>query len=333
MALPLDPTPQTTSDPTARQVSRLRRLTRHSWFGALVAVLLLWAIAGIVTGQPSFTFLLANATIAGFLAIAGVAQGTVVASGPGNFDLSLPYIITFSAYVMSAGFAGAGNTAGSLVLALMVGIAAGALNGFLVMRLRIPAIVATLASGYVLYSLIVTVQKSGFQRVGGLFEAVTRFRIVGISGVLLIAAATLVLMAVLLGRTVFGRQLHAMGQNGDAARLAGIRRPRIQYGAFILSGLLAAWLGALLATYQGGVSADLGRTYLLGSVAAVVVGGTRITGGVTSVVGTALGALVLTLAQTDLILLHVSIGAQYVIQGLIVIGTVCLATIRRNPHQ
>ena len=73
---------------------------------------------------------------------------------------------------------------------------------------------------------------------------------------------------------------------------------------------------------------DLGRSYLLGSVAAVVVGGTRITGGVTSVLGTALGALVMTLAQSDLILMKVSIGAQYAVQGLIVLGTVSVVAYR-----
>ena len=124
-----------------------------------------------------------------------------------------------------------------------------------------------------------------------------------------------------------------MGQNGEAARLAGVRRGWLILGTFVLSGVLGAWLGALLATYQGGVSADLGRSYLLGSVAAVVVGGTRITGGVTSVFGTALGALVLTLAQSDLILLQLSIGAQYVIQGLIVLGTVCLVAARSSNNR
>lgn len=306
------------------------RLLRQSWMGALAAALFLWLLAGIVTGSLSLSFLLANATIAGFLALAGTAQMVVIASKPGNFDLSLPYVITFGAYIMSAGFLGQGNIAGSLALTLLAGGLAGALNALLIVRLRIPAIVATLASGYIIYSLIVAIQGGGFTRVGGLFEAALRFRVAGVSGALVATIVTLALIAVLLTRTVFGLQLHAMGQNGEAARLAGVRRGWLTLGTFVLSGVLAAWLGALLATYQGGVSADLGRTYLLGSVAAVVVGGTRITGGVTSVLGTAIGALVLTLAQSDLILLQLSIGAQYVIQGLIVLGTVCLVAARSS---
>lgn len=310
------------------RTGRWRAIFQQSWMGALIAAVLLWLVAGWATGTLSLSFILANATIAGFLALAGVAQMTVIASGPGNFDLSLPYVVTFGAYVMSAGLAGDGNVLGSLALTLLVGAVAGAVNAALIVRLRIPAIVATLASGYIIYSLIVAIQSGGFSRVGGLFEAVLRLRVAGISGALVVTALTLILVAFLLSRTVFGLQLHALGQNSEAARLAGVRRGWLLLGTFVISGVLAAWLGALLAAYQGGVSADLGRSYLLGSVAAVVVGGTRITGGVTSVLGTAIGALVLILAQSDLILLKFSIGAQYVIQGLIVLGTVCLVAVR-----
>lgn len=314
-----------TPDPTRTLWQKASRL---SWLGALLAVAALWLLAGAVTGTLSFSFILANATIAAFLALAGAAQMTVIASGPGNFDLSLPYVVTFSAYVVSGGVLGQGHLAASLALALATGAVVGVVNAFLIVRLRIPAIVATLASGYILYSFIVTIQTRGFGRVGGIFEDLLRARVAEISGALIAAALTLAVLAVLLKRTVFGLHLHAMGQNGEAARLAGVRRGRLLTGIFALSGVLSAWLGVLLATYQGGVSADLGRTYLLGSVAAVVVGGTRISGGVTSVIGTALGALVLVLTQSDLVLMKFSIGAQYVIQGLIVLVTVCLVAIR-----
>ncbi|QLH14175.1 ABC transporter permease [Paracoccus pantotrophus] len=299
----------------------------------MVAALLLWLLAGYLTGTLSLGFILANATIAGFLALAGAAQMVVISSGPGNFDLSLPYTITFGAYVMSAGLLGQDNIALSILLTLGAGALIGALNAGLIVLLRIPAIVATLASGYIIYSLIVAVQSSGFSRVGGMFESMLRYRIAGVSGALITVAVTLAVLAVILRRTVFGMQLHAFGQNGEAARLAGVRRGRIILLTFVISGVLSAWLGAMLATYQGGVSTDLGRSYLLGSVAAVVVGGTRISGGITSVIGTALGALVLTLTQSDLVLMKVSIGTQYAVQGLIVLGTVSFIAYRTRDSR
>ena len=323
-------TPVFTPDPTQPLWQRLARL---SWLGALVAVFALWLLAGYVTGTLSLSFILANATIAGFLALAGAAQMTVIASGPGNFDLSLPFVVTFAAYVVSGGVFGPGHFAASLALALAMGAVVGGVNAFLIVRLRIPSIVATLASGYILYSFIVAIQTRGFGRVGGLFEDLLRARVAEISGALIAVLLTLALLAVILKQTVFGLQLHAMGQNGEAARLAGVRGGWLTFGTFALSGVLSAWLGVLLATYQGGVSADLGRTYLLGSVAAVVLGGTRISGGVTSVIGTALGALVLVLTQSDLVLLKFSVGAQYVIQGLIVLVTVCLVATRPSNRR
>lgn len=325
--------PITIETDVATRSGPLKRLLQQSWLGALAAALALWIVAGLVTGSLSLSFVLANATIAGLLALAGAAQMIVMASGPGNFDLSLPHVITYSAYVMSAGLLGEGNIVGSLLLSLAVGVLAGAVNALLIVRLRIPAIVATLASGYIIYSFIVAIQSGGFSRIGGMFEAALRLRFVGISGVLVVCVLTLGLLALFLRRTVVGLQLHALGQNGEAARLAGIHRGRLILATFVVSGVLAAWLGVLLATYQGGVSADLGRAYLLGSVAAVVVGGTRISGGMTSVFGTALGALVLTLAQSDLILLQFSIGAQYVVQGLIVLGTVSIVASRQSNRR
>ena len=109
----------------------VQRVARQSWIGAFAAVLALWGLAGYVTGNLTFSFILANATIAGFLALAGVAQMTVIASGPGNFDLSLPYVVTFAAYVVSGGVLGQDHVAASLALALITGAIAGAVNALL----------------------------------------------------------------------------------------------------------------------------------------------------------------------------------------------------------
>jgi ribose transport system permease protein len=294
---------------------------RRPWIGALIAAFALWLIGGATTGRISLSFFVVNATVAGFLAVAGVAQMTVMASGSGSFDLSLPYVVTFSAYLMSAGFFG-GNVLAGVIASLVMGILTGCLNSALIVLLRIPSIVATLATGYILYSSIVAVSHANVGVPKGLFQHFLRAQLAGVTGVLLVCAATLVLMAVLYSRTVYGHRLHAMGQGREAARLAGIRIGRMTLINFVISGTLAAWLGVLIGTYQGGPSADLGTTYLLGSVAAVVVGGTSISGGRTSVLGTVFGALVLTFVLTDLTVWHVTPGWQNVVQGLIVVATI-----------
>ncbi|MGX8014225.1 ABC transporter permease (plasmid) [Mesorhizobium sp. ORM8.1] len=304
-------------------------LSRRSWLGAFVITLALWALGVVASGNFSFSFLANNATIAAFLALAGVAQMIVIASGPGNFDLSLPYIVTYSAYVMSAGFFGYDDIWASLALSLIVGVASGLLNAFLVTKLRIPTIVATLATGYILYSLTLKAQSLGTGTTAGDFQDVLRTRYLGFPSVFYLIIIVLIAMSVLLAFTVYGRKLHAMGQNREAARLAGVRLDRMTFATFALSGLISAVLGILLSTFQGGVSADLGNTYLLGSVAAVVVGGTSIAGGITSVIGTAIRALLVTLALTDLDILRVDPSIKAIVQGLIVIVTVCISGIRR----
>jgi ribose transport system permease protein len=310
-----------------------KRVITRPWIGALIAAVVLWIVGGLLTGNLSLSFLAVNATLAGFLALAGTAQMTVMAGGAGSFDLSLPYIVTFSAYLMSAGFLGANFTLGGVVVALAMGACAGLLNSLLIWKLRIPSIVATLATGYILYSLIVAVQGLNSAMAPGLFQKVLRAQLGGFTGALLISILTLIVMFVLFTKTTYGQRLHAMGQNREAARLAGVRIGRMTVINFVLSGVLAAWLGVLLSVFQSGPSADLGTTYLLGSVAAVVVGGTSISGGRTSVLGTALGALVLTFLVTDLTIWQVSPGLQDVVEGLIVVATVSitrLIEVRRN---
>jgi ribose transport system permease protein len=302
-------------------LNRAKGLFGKPWIGALLAAVVLWLVGGASSGGISLAFLAVNATLAGFLALAGVAQMTVMASGGGAFDLSLPYVVTFSAYLMSAGLLG-GSVIAGIAISLVMGVAAGLLNSLLVWKLRIPPIVATLATGYILYSLIVAIQQASDGVDSSAFQAVLRAQFGGFTGVFVICMLTLVAMAVLFTQTGYGQRLHAMGQGREAARLSGIRIGLMTVANFVISGVLAAWLGVLIATYQGGPSADLGTTYLLGSVAAVVVGGTSISGGRTSVLGTLLGAFVLTFVLTDLIVWQISPGLQNVIQGLIVIATV-----------
>jgi ribose transport system permease protein len=296
---------------------------------------MLWFLGGLSSGGLSLRFLAVNATAAGFLALAGVAQMTVMASGGGSFDLSLPYIITLSAYVMSAASGGmlGGNQAIAVLLSLAVGLGAGMVNALLVWFLRIPPMVATLACGYILYSLIVGIQRSSTSVAGGSLQSLLRAQVFGFTGALAVCIATLVAMWVLLRRTRYGYFLHAMGQNREAARLSGVPLGTMTLITFSVSGLLAAWLGVLISSFQGAPSTNLGTTYLMGSVAAVVVGGTSISGGQTSVWGTTLGAFVLTFVVTDLIVWQLQPGFQHLIQGLIVIATVAvtkLAEIRRG---
>jgi ribose transport system permease protein len=144
-------------------------------------------------------------------------------------------------------------------------------------------------------------------RVGGLpVAALVGLGVVGVAGVVL-------------ARLAYGRQLTAIGQSWDAARLAGVRVGLGLTIAFVLSALLATFTGALLSAYAGGAFLEMGTPYLLQSVGAVVLGGTLIAGGSATAVGTVLGAVLLVLIIVTMQIAGLPPGAQDIAQGAVII--------------
>lgn len=321
------------SAPTPSAAGRLpfRRLSAGKiWPWA--AAIALWLIACAVSGGFSFRLLLVSLTLAVFMGLAGLGQMTVLASGDGSFDLSLPYTITLAGYIS----AGAIDVPAPerILIAVAGGMVVGAANGVLTSVLKFPGIIASLAIGYVLFSVILFVEGHSATSISGGLSGFIRLQADGASAVLVIEVAIALVVAALLARTVYGRFLHAMGQSRRAAALAGVPVKRMIVVNFAVCGVLAGCVGVLLAAYDGGAFADMGDVYLLGSVAAVVVGGTPVSGGRTSVAGTVAGALIMTLLVTMLELTNASPGAQDLAEGLAVIvvvaGAGAAARIRRH---
>ena len=308
---------------------RLGRLVRQHWMMPLLGAAVLWLATAAITGTLSLRLLLLNATLATFLALAGLAQMAVVASGPGSFDLSIPYVIVLAAFTASAVMHASNSMIVPGILAgLGVGVGAGLLNGLLVIGPRIPPIVATLAVGYILFTPALQLQGPAAAGPSPSVVNLVHRQIDGASPVLIITLVICVMVALLFSRTVFGRQLHAVGQNRQAAALAGVKVSKIIVGVYLVSGLLGAATGILLAAYNAGAFINMGNVYLLGSLAAIVLGGTPVSGGVSSVAGTAIGALVITLLITVLQLSNLSAGWQDILEGLVVITVVILTSLR-----
>jgi ribose transport system permease protein len=316
-------------------LARLRSLLeRHVWIWAAVASIVLWLVGSAIGGSLSTRLLFVNATLAIFLALAGIAQMIMITSGDGSFDLSLPYTITISA-IISAGVLGQTGPGQlwAILEAIGAGLVIGLANGLLTSLFEMPALIASLASGYVVYSLILVLQVQAATGANGVSPGLGTFlhhQADGASIVLALGVVVAIIFGAILTRTVYGRYLHAMGQSRPAARLAGINIPRMIIVNFMISGFLGAGVGILLAAYDGGAFQNLGSPYLLGSVAAVVVGGNRVSGGKSSVAATMFGALVMTLLLTVLELSRLSAGYQDIIDGAAVISIVCAAQIGRT---
>jgi ribose transport system permease protein len=315
---------------------RLRRQFAPARLWPWAAAVLLWLLACAISGEFSLRLLLVSLTLAVFLGLAGIGQMVVLASGDGSFDLSLPYTITLAGY-LSTGVVPVAPV-WRLLIAVLLGVVVGAANGILTAALRLPGIIASLAVGYVLFTAILFVEGDSATDVSPALSRFVHAEAGGASAVLIIELVISVLVAGLLARMVYGRYLSAMGQSRPAAELAGVPVARMIVINFVVCGVLAGCVGVLLAAYDNGSFADLGDVYLLGSVGAVVVGGTPVSGGRTSVSGTLAGALVMTLLISTLELTKASPGAQDLAEGLVVIGVVVIAGVAgrlraRAPHR
>ncbi|MBZ9995469.1 ABC transporter permease [Mesorhizobium sp. BH1-1-4] len=300
---------------------------KNRWVWSAIGVLVLWLVLSVVTNRFSLNSLSGIMLSASFLTVVGIGQMFVVTTGRGNIDLSVASVITLSAFVALLTIKGQdANLAIGVGAAILLGLAVGALNSLLVVGLNIPAIIATLATGYVLATATLLSNRaiSGFA-VSPLLKTLATGRVSGVPIMAVIAIAGVAATAFVLRYTVFGQLLSAVGQNRAAARLAAIRNNRVIASAFIISSVLASLNGLLLGAYIGGAFLEMGQPYLLQSIAAVVLGGTLIFGGSASAVGTLFASILLILIVTTMQIVGLPPGAQDIVQGIVVIFVLALA--------
>jgi ribose transport system permease protein len=299
----------------------------NRWIWSALAVLLLWAVLSVVTNRFSVASLSGILLSASFLSIAGIGQMFVVTTGRGNIDLSIPSVLTLNAYIALLTVRGQdANLALGVIVALGMGMVVGLFNAALVIRLKIPAIIATLATGYVLATATLLANRSihGFA-VSPALRGIAAGRVFGAPTMLIICIILIVATEFVLRKTVYGRTLSGVGQNRAAARLAGIPVDRVVTVAFVVSAMLASVLGLVLGAYVGGAFLEMGQPYLLQSIAAVVVGGTLIFGGSATAIGVFFASVLLILLVTLMQILQLPPGSQDMLQGLVVILVLALA--------
>lgn len=215
--------------------------------------------------------------------------------------------------------------AGAIVAGIVVGVAAGWFNGFVITKFRLPPFVATLGMFSIARGL--TMLWTGGFPVTGLGE---NFGYLG-TGVFLgvpmpvwITAGLVAVFVVVTRKTRFGRYLYAVGGNERAAVLTGLRVKRIKVWVYTLGGGLAGVAGLLVTARLDSAQPNAGLGYELDSIAAVVIGGTSLSGGRGSVMGTVLGCLIIGVLNNGLFLLNVSPFWQQVVKGLVILAAVAI---------
>lgn len=208
---------------------------------------------------------------------------------------------------------------GALVLVLLASLSAGLLNGIAVGCFGITPLIATLGVNALLLGAIQQVTNGNPPPAAppGL-ASFALDKTAGLPNAVIVAAVSVVLVAALVGTTIAGRRLIAVGANAAAARVAGIAVRRYRVGAYVIAAISSGAAGVLLAAYLNLPGLTAGNDYLFTTIAAVVLGGTSLAGGSGSVVATAVGALFLTQLQQVVAGMGAPPSAQLIIQGSII---------------
>ena len=213
----------------------------------------------------------------------------------------------------------------SIIVGLLVGTLIGFVNGFLVAKFRIAPFIATLgmmtsARGL---ALIYTDGRPLSQLAPG-FNFLGQDTILGLPVPIWLFGGVAALIYIVLNRTRFGRHVYAIGGNDQAARVSGIKISRVQIGIYTLIGLLAGLAGLILAARIGSGNPQLGTGIELDAITAAVIGGTSFNGGVGTVWGVVVGAILIGVINTGLDLMNVSPFMQMVVKGVIIVVAIII---------
>ena len=295
----------------------------------LITLVVLVALVGAF--QPTFLEIATLLQLASDTAVLFVlATGVTFVIMIGGIDLSIQSMASLSSVVVALTITRWGY--GSFVFAIAIGMFAGLLSGIAHVRLKIPSFIATLAMGGVLFStaLVISRERSiTLENTERGYQTWITGTILGIPNVIIIGLFVLIVAHTLQAHTRFGRYSAAIGAGEPAAYASGVKVDRQKIFALILSGTCAALAGVILAGRLASGSPTLASELLLPSIAAVVVGGTAITGGVGSIWWTLVGALIISVVRIGMTFLGINIFAQNIVFGVVLIGAVAV-TIDRS---
>lgn len=258
--------------------------------------------------------ILRQSTIVGIMAI-----GTTFVIIGGGFDISVGSTLALSA-ALALGLQSSMHWALAAMIAILVGALIGLVNGFLAAKIHIVPMIATLGTSTIIRGLVYLY--SGGYPINGQqpeFEVIGSGYLWGIPVPVIIMVALVALFQFVLSKTQLGRYCCAVGGNKEATRLAGVSVDYYHVMTFVIGGLMAAISGVVYASRLSSATPLAGQNYDMDAIAAVVIGGTSVSGGEGTVLGAMIGVLLLTVVTNAFNLLGVPVFIQYVIKGLIIL--------------
>ncbi|WP_170008260.1 ABC transporter permease subunit [Bacillus fonticola] len=256
-----------------------------------------------------------------------IAFGMTFVILTGGIDLSVGSILALAS-ALTAGMLTAGmDPILAVLLGLLAGAVMGAFNGLLITKGKIAPFIATLATMTIFRGLTLVYTEG--RPITGLsesfsFQMLGKGYFLGVPFPVITMAAAYIILYLLLTKTTFGRGTYAVGGNEEASRLSGLRVDRIKMGVYSIAGMLSALAGITLTSRLNSAQPTAGTSYELDAIAAVVLGGTSLSGGRGWIFGTLIGALIIGVLNNGLNLLNVSSFYQQVVKGGVILLAVLL---------
>lgn len=304
--------------------ARRKAFVWPAWGWSLIGVLAVWAVIVAVRPGAPFDPIAQALSLAPFLVLVALGQMLVITLGPGNIDVSVGTVISMSSYVSVAVGGTAGPVAG-LLAGVGAGLAAGLVSVVAILLLRVPPIIATLATSLIVTSATLLLADSARSGADAGLRGFVNTKVLGVPLIAILVAVATVVIWFVLRHTRLGIAIIAVGQSERAAERAGLPVAAVTVVAYLAAAGIAGLVGGLLAAYIS-PSTVLGSSYMLDSVAVVVIGGTLISGGRPVPVGAWTGAMFFVLLSGLLNLVGWSIGAQNVLKGVLVVLVVVVAS-------
>ncbi|ELY3730668.1 ABC transporter permease [Cronobacter sakazakii] len=310
----------------------------YKW-GMLLTVVALVALFGVASDNFLDPFNIIN-ILRSIAIVTVIAIGVSISLTIGGFDLSVGSTASLANALVVSLFVWHGfGTTEAIVITLALCTLVGLFNAFLIVVLKIPDMLATLASLFVIQGVAMTysyggsitqnmVLPSGEMAEGVIPDA---FSLLGQVPVIVIVMLVVTVVAQLgLSLTTHGRRMYAIGGNPEAARLSGIRITRYKVAAYVIASLLAGLGGILLASRIGSSQVNAGSGYLMDAVAAAWIGFSLAGSGKPNALGTLVGAVILGVLSNGLVMLSVPYYAMDIIKGLVLAGALAITYIQRR---
>lgn len=248
-----------------------------------------------------------------------------------DFDLSVGSVVAFAGVLCAIVSNATGSVALGIAASLVAGAAIGAFNGVVIAKLRINALITTLATMEIVRGLaFITSQGQAVGVTSEAFFTLGALELFGLPVPVWITLACFVVFGILLNKTIYGRNTLAIGGNPDAARLAGVAVDRVRIAIFLIQGAVAALAGIILASRMTSGQPNAGEGFELDVISACVLGSVSLMGGRATISGVLVGVLIMGTVQNAMSLLNIDAFYQYVVRGTILLIAVLVDQLKNR---